>query len=243
MSIGTKIAQLRKEKHISQEELANILQISRQAVSKWENGQANPDTENLIHLAEIFQVDVNVLVGSQTASAENQIVPKASKPEKAFSRTIWVLTALFIFFACTTFLFAGLWLTERNLQGTGISTTTSHLTETLQEDSMWREVHMYKGLMKEEVSLTDSEKLELMEYIFGFHFVEESEAHNADSSEGPLYGGRMYEIAYYMEDVYFYRSFYETGFSCIIQFPDGTRTKYSYEVDWLMLYELDRYAR
>ena len=63
MRLGTKITQLRKEKHISQEELANILQISRQAVSKWENGQANPDTEKLIHLAEIFQVDVNVLVG------------------------------------------------------------------------------------------------------------------------------------------------------------------------------------
>ena len=236
MSIGTKITQLRKERKMSQEDLAHAMQISRQAVSKWENGQANPDTENLIHLAEIFQVDVNVLVGSQTASAENQTVPKASKLEKAFSRTIWVLTALVISCVCTTSLFAGLWLTERSERKT-------QPTESPLEDSPWREVHMYKGLMKEEVSLTDSEKLELMEYIFGFHFVEESETHNADSSEGPLYGGRMYEIAYYMEDVYFYRSFYETGFSCIIQFPDGTRTKYSYEVDWLMLYELDRYAR
>ena len=244
MRLGTKITQLRKEKHISQEELANILQISRQAVSKWENGQANPDTENLIHLAEIFQVDVNVLVGSQTASAENQTVPKASKLEKAFSRTIWVLTVLFIFFACTTFLFAGLWLTERNLQGTGISTTTSHLTETLQEDSMWREVHMYKGLMKEEVALTNGCKQELLEYLSAFHFVEEKEMDTEkDTSEGEPCGDRMYFVNYYIENTYFCWCFTERGSTCVVTSHDGSRTRYQYQLDWTLIYELDKYMR
>ena len=65
MLLNEQITQLRKQKRMSQEELAAALQISRQAVSKWENGISNPDTENLIRLAEIFEVDVNILIGSQ----------------------------------------------------------------------------------------------------------------------------------------------------------------------------------
>ncbi len=61
MDIGKNIAGLRKEKNISQEKLAEMLDVSRQAVTKWENGKANPDTENLIRLAEIFGVSVDEL--------------------------------------------------------------------------------------------------------------------------------------------------------------------------------------
>ena len=52
MSVGERISLLRKEQKISQGQLADTLGISRQAVSKWENGQSSPDTLNLIRLAE-----------------------------------------------------------------------------------------------------------------------------------------------------------------------------------------------
>ena len=61
MTLGEKISFLRQEKGISQEKLAELVGVSRQAVTKWENGNANPDTENLIRLAEIFGVSLDEL--------------------------------------------------------------------------------------------------------------------------------------------------------------------------------------
>ena len=61
MNIGNRITTLRKEKNISQTELANLLNVSRQAVSKWEQGQSSPDTNKLIQLAEILGTEVEYL--------------------------------------------------------------------------------------------------------------------------------------------------------------------------------------
>ena len=61
MNIGERITTLRKEKNISQAELAKRLDVSRQAVSKWEQGSSTPDTERLIQLAEILDTEVEYL--------------------------------------------------------------------------------------------------------------------------------------------------------------------------------------
>ena len=61
MNIGERITALRKEKNISQTELAKRLKVSRQAVSKWEQGVSSPDTERLIQLAEILGTEVEYL--------------------------------------------------------------------------------------------------------------------------------------------------------------------------------------
>ena len=61
MSIGERILTTRKEKHISQGQLAQALNVSRQAVSKWENDLTSPDTINLIRLADILDADVEYL--------------------------------------------------------------------------------------------------------------------------------------------------------------------------------------
>lgn len=61
MNIGERIMALRKEKNISQSELAKRLNVSRQAVSKWEQGVSSPDTERLIQLAEILGTEVEYL--------------------------------------------------------------------------------------------------------------------------------------------------------------------------------------
>ena len=66
MTLGEKISDLRKRKGISQEKLAELLDISRQAVTKWESGKGNPDTENLIRLSEIFGVSLDELCGKET---------------------------------------------------------------------------------------------------------------------------------------------------------------------------------
>lgn len=61
MTVGERISQLRKEKDISQVQLAKLLDVSRQAVSKWENDQNMPDTLKLIQIADVLDTDVEYL--------------------------------------------------------------------------------------------------------------------------------------------------------------------------------------
>lgn len=62
MEFKDKIVSLRKEKRISQEELAERLNISRQAIAKWENGESYPDIDNLILLSNIFSISIDGLL-------------------------------------------------------------------------------------------------------------------------------------------------------------------------------------
>ncbi len=68
-TIGTQIAKLRKEKNITQDELAKNLDVSAQAVSKWENGGA-PDIELLPKIADYFDVSIDVLFGKKKDNME-----------------------------------------------------------------------------------------------------------------------------------------------------------------------------
>ena len=60
--LGEKIYNLRKNKNISQEEFANILNTSRQAVSKWERNESKPDIDKLISIAKLFNVSIDYLL-------------------------------------------------------------------------------------------------------------------------------------------------------------------------------------
>lgn len=62
MTLGEKIQKHRKEKSMSQEELAALLGVSRQAVSKWELNDTIPDTENVIQLGKILEVSLDYLL-------------------------------------------------------------------------------------------------------------------------------------------------------------------------------------
>ncbi len=62
MTLGTKLQTLRKSKNMSQEDLANILNVSRQAISKWETDQSLPDTTNIIAISKIFGVSIDYLL-------------------------------------------------------------------------------------------------------------------------------------------------------------------------------------
>lgn len=59
---ANKLVQLRKKNNYSQEELAQHLNISRQAVSKWERAESSPDTDNLIALAKLYRVSLDELL-------------------------------------------------------------------------------------------------------------------------------------------------------------------------------------
>lgn len=60
--LGEHIINLRKAKGISQEQLAETLNVSRQSVSKWENGSATPDLDKIVKMAEYFEVSLDELI-------------------------------------------------------------------------------------------------------------------------------------------------------------------------------------
>ena len=62
MEFGNKLYELRKEKGLSQEELAGHLEVTRQTVSKWELGDSTPDLDKLVLLAELFEISLDELV-------------------------------------------------------------------------------------------------------------------------------------------------------------------------------------
>ena len=66
MELGEKIKTLRSERGLSQEALAARLEISRQAVAKWESGQSRPSTANLLALCGVFGVPLDTLVPGGT---------------------------------------------------------------------------------------------------------------------------------------------------------------------------------
>lgn len=81
-TIGKRIASLRREKELKQDELAEMLNISPQAVSKWENNQTCPDISLLPRLAEILGVTVDeLLTGKREMQPAVVLVPEENRKD------------------------------------------------------------------------------------------------------------------------------------------------------------------
>ena len=72
MTLGEKIYKLRTERNLSQGDLSELLEVSRQSVSKWENGAATPDLDKIIKLSEIFGITIDELVKNEEVSAPSE---------------------------------------------------------------------------------------------------------------------------------------------------------------------------
>lgn len=72
MEFGEKLLALRKNERMSQEALAEKLTTSRQAISKWENGQGFPETERLLKISNVFNVSVDYLLKSSVEQKEEK---------------------------------------------------------------------------------------------------------------------------------------------------------------------------
>ena len=70
MEFNNKLYELRKQKGLSQEELANRLNVSRQTISKWEVGESTPDMEKLAAISELFDISLDELVLDKAAKKE-----------------------------------------------------------------------------------------------------------------------------------------------------------------------------
>lgn len=79
--LGENIARYRKTKGLSQEKVAETLGVSRQAITKWESNLSKPSSGNLIRLAELLEVSVDVLLGN--CACETCVEQETVKPGKA----------------------------------------------------------------------------------------------------------------------------------------------------------------
>ncbi len=102
-SIGKNIKQMRTEKSWTQQQLADRLFVTRQAVSNWENGKTEPDADTLLKIADIMQADIRDIVENSpqketvtvSVSAENK---KGLEPGIVFLTVIIVILIFFRYF-------------------------------------------------------------------------------------------------------------------------------------------------
>lgn len=78
MSMGSKLAEARRKNNLTQEQLAEQLGVSRQAVSRWESDTAYPETDKIVRMAELFHVSCDWLLrDGAEAPAPDQSAPPA----------------------------------------------------------------------------------------------------------------------------------------------------------------------
>ena len=82
MEFNNKLYELRKQKGLSQEELASKLNVSRQTVSKWEIGDSTPDMEKLIAISDLFNISLDELVMDKSPAKEKILTADNKKAVK-----------------------------------------------------------------------------------------------------------------------------------------------------------------
>lgn len=80
MTFQDRLYRLRKDRGISQEELSNVVGVSRQAVQKWESGASRPDMENLTTIAQYFNVTLDYLITGASAAEQPGPVQSVTFP-------------------------------------------------------------------------------------------------------------------------------------------------------------------
>ena len=99
MTLGEKLTQARKAAGLTQADVAARLNVSRQAVSRWESGQSKPSTEKLLALGELYGVFIDQLLNAEgpaveAVSEESEAIPvEPVIPQKHRSRTLWKYAA------------------------------------------------------------------------------------------------------------------------------------------------------
>jgi transcriptional regulator with XRE-family HTH domain len=100
MKISEQIKQQRKSHHMSQQELANELNISRQSISKWENGSALPSFTNIMAISELFHISLDELIKN-----DDKLQSKLEKNDNQVGYRIMLLTSIAVVIAFAIWLY------------------------------------------------------------------------------------------------------------------------------------------
>ena len=90
MEFKDKLQTVRKDRGLSQEEAAERIGVSRQAVAKWESGQAYPDIQNLIALSDLLKVSLDKLLRSEANSCTTELTKQTNDDENAVAEFLFI---------------------------------------------------------------------------------------------------------------------------------------------------------
>lgn len=160
MKFYEKLIILRKKALLSQEELAEKLDVTRQTISKWELGQSKPDIDKLQMMSKLFEVDVNTLT-NEDISLEDKVETKEDKNNKKEDgdRKFILYILIIIFIASLAFLAYRV--------GTDIKTKKDEIKEELRKEKEKAEKEQEEEEKKQQ-ELEDKIKKEQEEYHENF---------------------------------------------------------------------------
>ena len=98
MNLGDKLIELRKNAHLSQEEVAFKLNVTRQTVSKWETNQSTPDFDKIVPLCELFEITTDELL--RGIKKEENVVQE----DKSKKRTTGLVTGILLYFVAVSWM-------------------------------------------------------------------------------------------------------------------------------------------
>lgn len=98
MNLGDRLMELRKSKHLSQEEVAEKINVSRQTISKWETNQSTPDFDKIIPLCELFEISTEELITGNKIEKEVVYLEKEEEDIHKEKRTKGLVYGIISFF-------------------------------------------------------------------------------------------------------------------------------------------------
>ena len=109
MELGKQIKMHRQEVHLSQEELANRVYVSRQTISNWENDKSYPDVNSLVLLSEIFQISLDNLIKGDIEVMKDVIQKEEIEKMKRYGRIYTIMLIVTVVSAVPLFMWLGVW--------------------------------------------------------------------------------------------------------------------------------------
>ena len=119
MNMADRIQYLRKSKGISQEELADKVGVSRQAVSKWESEQSTPDLEKIIIMSDFFGVTTDYIL-----KGIEPVADKEQKNKELTSKVLYISSTAFV--AIGLFCAFGNWYAEQTMEAVWFNDYSSY---------------------------------------------------------------------------------------------------------------------
>ena len=109
MELGKQIKMHRQEAHLSQEELANRVYVSRQTISNWENDKSYPDVNSLVLLSEIFQISLDNLIKGDIEVMKDVIQKEEIEKMNRYGKIYTIMLIVTAVSAVPLFMWLGVW--------------------------------------------------------------------------------------------------------------------------------------
>ncbi len=109
MELGKQIKMYRQEAHLSQEELANRVYVSRQTISNWENDKSYPDVNSLVLLSEIFQISLDKLIKGDIEVMKDVIQKEEIEKMNRYGKNYTIMLITTAVSAVPLFMWLGVW--------------------------------------------------------------------------------------------------------------------------------------